>query len=104
MTRSNLNNECIELEIIIDDLTMGKEVCEIGETRYMLDDVLDYLRGYLKELRDLNNRIIEQGNTEELIIEVHDKYTELWLFQVSFTVQSLPRVIGGLLHYPNCNV
>ena len=101
MIRSNLDNECNDLALIIDNLAAGKEECEIGDTRYTLDDVLDYLRGYIHELRDLNDRIIEHGNTPELLKEVHDKYTELWLFQVSFTVSSLPRVIGGLLNYPN---
>lgn len=103
MKRTNLNSECKELELIIDSLAAGSEICEIGDTRYTLDDVLEYLRGYLQELRDLNDRIIEQGNTEELLKEVYNKYTELWLFQVSFTVQSLPRVIGGLRRYPISN-
>lgn len=88
---------------IIDNLEKGKESCEIGDTRYSLDDVLCFLRGYLQEIKDLNERLAEHGNTPELLKEVHEKYTELWLFQVSFTVQSLPRVISGLLYYPNQN-
>lgn len=96
MNRTDLCFECRELAHIIDNLATGKESCEIGDTRYSLDDVLDYLRGYLQELKDLNERLVEQGSTPEL-------YTELWLFQVSFTVQSLPRVISGLLYYPNQN-
>ena len=103
MKRTDLCFECRELAHIIDNLATGKESCEIGDTRYSLDDVLDFLRGYLQELKDLNERLAEHGNTPELLKEVHEKYTEPWLFQVSFTVQSLPRVIGGLLYYPNQN-
>ena len=47
-----------------------------------------------------NAEIIEKGNTPEMLEKVHKKYTELWLFQLSFTVESLPRVIRVLLYYP----
>ena len=98
--RTDLNSECKYLKRIIDDLDMGRETCEIRDDHFTLGDVLGYLRGYLQELEDLNKRIIENGNTPELLKEVHDKYTELWVFQLSYTVRSLPSVIGGLLCYP----
>ena len=54
----------------------------------------------LEELEDLNSRIIAQGNTPELLKEVNHKYSELWMFNVMFTVGSLSSVIGGLMDYP----
>ena len=101
MSQIGLHRECDDLERIIEDLAAGKETCEIGDTRYTFEDALDYLRGYLQELKDLDALLLEQGNTPELLEKVHDKYSELWLFQLSFTVASLPRVIGRLWRYPN---
>ncbi len=101
MSQIGLHRECDDLERIIEDLAMGKETCEIEDSRYTFEDVLNYLRGYLQELKDLDARLLKQGNTPELLKEVHDKYSELWLFQVSFTVDSLPRVIGRLWRYPD---
>lgn len=102
MNQIGLSRECRDLEQIINDLADGKETCEIGDTRYTIGDAIDYLRGYLQELQDLNGQLIKHGNTPELLEKVHSKYTELWLFQLSFTVDSLPRVIGRLWHYPDC--
>ena len=99
--KTNLNNECKNLELIIEDLATGKETCDISDDQYSVDDVLEYLRGYLQELEDLNRQITKHGNTSELLKKVHDKYTELWLFQVLCCVDSLPSVIGGLLSYPD---
>lgn len=101
MNQTGLTRECSNLQVIIDDLSSGKETCEIGDTRYTLDDAIDYLRGFLQELIALDAEIAKQGNTPAMLEEVHKKYTELWLFQLSFTVASLPRVIRGLLYYPN---
>ena len=101
MSRSDLNTECKDLKLIIDGLAAGEETYNEEETQYSLEEALDYLRGFLQELNDLNDQIIMNGNTAELLEEVHKKYTELWLFQLYFHVYSLPRVIGGLLRYPN---
>ena len=101
MNRTGLSDECKDLELIIEDLTTGKETCEIEDTHYSLEDTIDYLRHFLQELNNLNNQIVEHGNTPELLEQVHEKYSELWAFQLSFTVDSLSRVIGGLWQYPN---
>ena len=103
MTQFGLSSECKDLELIIGNLVAGKETCEIGDTRYALEDVIDYLRGFLQELKDLDDQIAKHGNTPEMLEKVHEMYTELWLFQLSFTIDSLPRVIGGLWRYPNCD-
>ena len=55
----------------------------------------------MQELQTLNEQIAEQGNTEELLKIVQEKYTELWIFQLSFTIQSLSNVIDGLRRYPD---
>ena len=96
-----LSEECKELELIINNLTLGKETCEIEDDRYSLEEAIDYLRDYLQELKDLDAQIVEKGNAPELLKKVYEKYTELWLFQVYFRVESLPRVIGPLMHYAN---
>ena len=88
---------------IIEGLTTGKETYREEDTRYSLEEALNYLREYLQELKDLNVQIIDKGNTPELLKKVHDKYTELWLFQLFFPVDSLPRVIGPLWRYPDCD-
>ena len=100
MDRLGLDRECKDLALIIDDLASGKETCEIRDTQYTLNEAIDYLRGFLQELQALNEQILELGNTPEILKKVHDKYTELWLFQVFFYVESLPRVIRGILYYP----
>ena len=82
MNRTNLNNICEDLELIIEGLTTGKEIYREEDTRYSLEEALNYLREYLQELKDLNVQIIDKGNTPELLKKVHDKYTELWLFQL----------------------
>ena len=101
MIQTDLSRECKDLALIIDDLATGKEICDIRDTRFSLDEAIEYLRGFLQELKELDSQIVEQGNTPELLKEVHEKYTALWLFQLSFKVDSLPRVIGGLLRYPD---
>jgi predicted nucleotidyltransferase len=70
-------------------------------TRYSLEEALAYLRDFLRELNKLNSQIIEIGNTPELLEEVHKKYTALWLFQLYFYVDNLPRVIGRLWRCPD---
>lgn len=101
MKKTDLSSECKDLESIIDNLTMGKESYEIEDTRYNLEEGIEFLKGFLQELKDLNNQIIEQGNTPELLKIVYEKYTELWLFQLYIHVDRLPSVIGGLMWYPN---
>lgn len=99
----NLNSIYEDLELIIEGLATGKETYREEETRYSLEEALDYLREYLQGLKDLNNQIVEQGNTPALLKKVHEKYTELWLFQLYFPVDSLPSVIGPLWRYPDCD-
>ena len=99
--KMNLDDECKNLAIIIDGLVMGKEKCAIPSNNFTLKDVIDYLYGFLDELKNLNNRIIDTGNTPELLKEVHDKYNELWMFQVEYYIDSLSIIIGALWRYPN---
>ena len=101
--KTNLNVECKNLATIIDNLATGKEICEISNDNFKLKDVIDYLNGFLDELKNLNNRIIDSGNTPELLKEVHDKYNELWMFQVEFYIDSLPCVVGALWRYPDAD-
>ena len=96
-----LSEECKDLEQIINNLAIGKEAYEIEDERYTLEEAVDYLRDYLQELKELDAQIVESGNTPELLKKVYEKYTELWLFQLYFRVDSLPRVIGPLMHYAN---
>ena len=103
MNRTDLNAECKDLELIIDGLATGKESYRKEETQYSLEEALAFLRDYLQELKDLNGQIIENGNTPEMLEIIYKKYTELWLFQLYFYVDSLPRVVGGLWRYPNPN-
>ncbi len=100
MEKVGLSDEIKNLELIIDDLTEGRETCEISDPKNTFEDALEYLRDYLQELKDLDKQIAENGNTPEMLKAVHDKYSELWLFQLMCTVQSLPRVIGPLMSYP----
>lgn len=102
MHQLGLSSKCKNLELIIENLTAGKETCEIGDDRYSLEDVIDYLRGFLQELKDLDDQIAKHGNTPEMLEKVYEKYTELWLFQLTFSIESPPRVIGGLWRYPDC--
>ena len=99
MNQISLNQACMNLEQIIEDLVTGKERCADVNPQYSLEEALDYLREYLQELKELNNQIMEQGNTPELLKKVHDKYTELWLFGVDYPVNSLPLVVGPLAYY-----
>ena len=96
-----LSEECKDLELIINNLVIGKETYEIEDDRCSFEEAIDYLRDYLQELKDLDAKSVKKGNTPELLKKVYEKYTELWLFQVYFRVESLPRVIGALMHYAN---
>ena len=40
-------------------------------------------------------------DAEELLNIVREKYSELWVFAMSFTIQSLPDVLDGLRRYPD---
>lgn len=64
-----------------------------------LNDECKNLKNIIENLQ--NSRIISCGNTSELLKEVNDKYNELWLFQVNYTIDSLANVIGALWRYPN---
>ena len=48
-----LSEECKDLEQIINNLAIGEETYEIEDERYTLEDAVDYLRDYLKELKKL---------------------------------------------------
>ena len=100
MEKVGLSEEIKNLELIIDDLAAGREECEISDPQNTLEDALEFLRDYLQELKDLDQQIAENENTPEMLKAVHDKYSELWVFQLMCTVQSLPRVIGPLMRYP----
>lgn len=98
--RTGLDKECRALERIIDRLSGGEETCEIADKFYTPENALEFLRGFLQELKTLNAQIAEHGNTEELLKNVQEKYSELWVFALSFTIKSLPGVIDGLRRYP----
>ena len=98
--RTGLDKECRALERIIDRLSGGEETCEIADKFYTPENALEFLRGFLQELKTLNAQIAEHGNTEELLKIVQEKYSELWVFALSFTIKSLPGVIDGLRRYP----
>lgn len=101
MKQVGLSKECRDLEMIISNLEAGQEKSEIEDSSYTLEEAIDYLKEYLQELRKVDAQLTEQGNTPELLKKVYDKYTELWLYQLMFNVESLPKVIGRLLQYPN---
>lgn len=101
MIRTDINKECEYLENIITNLEAGTEPYDAEETQYTPEEAIRYLHGYLDELKVLNNHIISQGNTQELLDKVYGKYMELYIFNVGFTIDRLPFVIGGLLHYPD---
>ena len=75
--KTNLNDECKNLKIIIDNLQTGKETCKILNEQFSLNDVIDYLCGFEKELESLNSKIIACGNTQELLKEVYNKYINI---------------------------
>lgn len=101
--KTNLNDECKNLKIIIDNLRIGKETCKILSEQFSLSDVIDYLCRFEKELESLNSKIITCGNTQDLLKEVYNKYSELWLFQLNYMIDSLVIVIGALWRYPNAD-
>jgi hypothetical protein len=98
--RAGLGKECRALERIIDCLSGGEETVEIADRFYTPENALEFLRGFLQELKALNAQIAEHGNTEELLKIVQEKYSELWIFGLSFSIKSLPDVIDGLRRYP----
>ena len=98
---ASLDNVCRDLERIIENLSDGKETVQIADAYYTLENVLASLREYLQELKALNAQIAEHGNTEELLRIVQDKYSELWIFQLSFPIGSLQSVIDTLRSYPD---
>ena len=100
MEKVGLGEEIKNLELIIDDLVAGREEFEISDPQNTPEDALEFLRDYLQELKDLDQQIAENGNTPEMLKAVHNKYSELWIFQLMCTVQSLPRVIGPRMSYP----
>ncbi len=97
----SLDKVCRDLERIIENLSDGKETVQIADAYYTLENVLASLREYLQELKALNAQIAEHGNTEELLRIVQDKYSELWVFQLSFPIGSLQSVIDTLRSYPD---
>lgn len=97
----SLDKVCRDLERIIENLSDGKETVQIEDAYYTLENVLASLREYLQELKALNAQIAEHGNTEELLRIVQDKYSELWVFQLSFPIGSLQSVIDTLRSYPD---
>ena len=99
--RGGLDKACRDLERIIDDLSGGKETVEIADQFYTPENALAFLRDFLQELQALNAQIAEHGNTRELLQIVQDKYSELWVFQLSFTIKSLSSVIDELRSYPD---
>ena len=101
MIRFDLTAECNNLERIINGLATGAESYRKEESQYFLEEALEYLYGFLQELKDLNRQIIEHGNMPELLGKVQKMYTALWLFQLDFYVDSLSCVVGGLWRYPN---
>lgn len=98
---ASLDKVCRDLERIIENLSDGKETVQIADAYYTLENVLASLREYLQELKALNAQIAEHGNTEELLRIVQDKYSELWVFQLSFPIGSLQSVIDTLRSYPD---
>jgi hypothetical protein len=101
MERTDLNSECQNLKNIIDNLMMGKEIYEIWNPDWSPEIAIDYLQEYLEKLTALNAQITKEGNTKELLEKVYDMYSELWLFQASFYMNSLVPVVRGLWQYPN---
>ena len=99
--RTGLDKECRALERIIVRLSRGEETCEIADPFYTPETALAFLRDFLQELKILNARIAEHGNSEELLNIVQEKYSELWVFAMSFTIPSLPDVLDGLRRYPD---
>ena len=49
MERIGISKECENLELIIETLVAGKETSDIGDSQYSLDDVIEYLRGFLQD-------------------------------------------------------
>ena len=97
--RAGLDKECRDLERIIEHLAAGKETVEIADPFYTPENVLEFLRDFLQALKMLNAQIAEHGNTEELAKSVEEMYSDLWVFQLSFTIKSLQTVLDGLRRY-----
>ena len=100
---AGLDRECRALEQIVDRLTSGEETIEIADRFYTPENALAFLRDFLQQLKILSAQIAEHGNTEELLKMLQEKYSELWVFQLSFTIPSLSSVVDGLRRYPDTN-
>lgn len=100
---AGLDKACRDLERIVENLASGKETVEIADPYYTFENVLAYLRDFLQALKALNAQIAEHGNTEELLKSVQEMHSDLWVFQLSFTIKSLSSVIDGLRCYPDTN-
>ena len=98
--RPGLDQACRDLERIIENLSNGNETVEITDSFYTPENVLSYLRDFLQALKALNAQIAEQGNTEERMRSVQEMYSDLWVFQLSFPIQSLSSVMDALKRYP----
>ena len=98
--RAGLDQACRDLERILENLSSGKETVEIADPYYTRENVLEYLRDFLQVLKTLDAQIAEQGNTEELLSIVQERASDLWVFQLSFTIKSLQSVIDELRRYP----
>ncbi len=101
--RASLDRACRDLERILEKLSSGEETVEIADSYYTMENVLTFLRGFLQELQILNAQIAEHGNTEELLKILQEKYSELWVFQLSFPITSLQGVLDELKRYPEAN-
>lgn len=82
MERADLNSECQNLKTIIDNLMMGKETYEIWNPEWSPEIAIGFLKDYLVELTSLNDQIAKEGNTKELLKEVYDMYSKLWLCKI----------------------
>jgi hypothetical protein len=100
MAQNGLGEICDTISSIIDKLNTGEETCRIGDGR-SLSEIIEYLTDFNVELRELDARIAKEGNTPALLKEVLAKYTELWLFQMYYYIESLPKAIGALNEYAN---
>ncbi len=100
-TRLGLAKACRDLERIVEKLSSGKETVEIADAFYTPENVLSYLRDFLQALQALNAQIAEQGNTDELLGMVQEMHSDLWVFSLSFPIDSLQSVLDRLRRYPD---
>lgn len=98
MDQIGLSEICNTITVITDRLVSGEETCIIRD-EHSLEDLIEFLRSFVVELKALDLHIAKEGNTPELIEEVYSKHTELWLFQLAYYIKSLPEAIGALMSY-----